>query len=145
MNRTGHSSEVTNHENGDGAGLKGMRVLVVEDNALSAALLEKLLSAQGHRVDVAHDGDAALEVALAKEPDVVLLDIGLPGMNGWEVAKLLLAQPAKKKPFVVAITGLGREEDYRTSAAVGVDLHLVKPTDAQQLVNLLRRFQRVIQ
>jgi DNA-binding response OmpR family regulator len=121
-----------------------MRVLVVEDDMQSAQLLEKLLCAEGHQVDLAFDGPTALDLAKCTEPDVVLLDIGLPGMNGWEVARTLLAQNKVKTPFVIALTGLGSEADFKCSSAAGVDLHLVKPTDAQQLVDLLRRFRRVI-
>ncbi len=74
----------------------------------------------------------------------MLLDIGLPGLNGWEVAKLIQKQSTDKKPFFIAITGYGKEEDRRHSEDAGVDLHLLKPVDPQELAAILRRFQRVI-
>jgi CheY-like chemotaxis protein len=75
---------------------------------------------------------------------VLLLDIGLPGMSGWELARWVTEQPAEKRPLLVAITGYGREEDRRRSEEAGIDLHLVKPVDPDQLLRLLRRFYRVV-
>ena len=77
-------------------------------------------------------------------PDVVLLDIGLPGMDGYGVARWITEQPCDKRPLLIAVTGLGREEDRRQSAAAGIDLHLVKPVEANVLQGLLSRFQAII-
>ena len=122
----------------------GLRILVVEDHADTAATLALLLRMEGHEVQVAPDGPAALEAVQIASPDVVLLDIGLPGMSGWEVARWVTGQPAEKRPLLVAITGYGREEDRRRSEEAGMDLHLVKPVDPDELLGLLRRFYRVV-
>jgi CheY-like chemotaxis protein len=121
-----------------------LRVLVVEDYVDSALSLQLLLQSLGHEVDVAFNGPMAVEMARNREPDVVLLDIGLPGMNGWQVAQLLRDQATLKRPFFIAVTGYDDEEDKRRSAEEGVDLHLSKPVDPQELAAVLRRFQRVI-
>jgi DNA-binding response OmpR family regulator len=107
--------------------------------------MARLLRLNGFDVRVAADGPAALEEARADQPDVVLLDIGLPGgMNGYEVALRLQEQKAEKKPLLVAVTGFANEADRRHSAEAGIDLHLVKPTEPDSLLRLLRRFQRLI-
>jgi CheY-like chemotaxis protein len=121
-----------------------LRILVVEDYVDSALSLQLLLQSLGHEVDVAFNGPMAVEIASKRAPDVVLLDIGLPGMNGWEVAQLLRDQATLKRPFFIAVTGYGKEEDKRRSAEEGVDLHLQKPVDPDELAAVLRRFQRVI-
>jgi CheY-like chemotaxis protein len=123
---------------------RALRILVVEDNPDTAVSLQTLLSLQGHDAQVASDGPAALEVAAGYQPDVVLLDIGLPGMDGLEVARQLREQASRKRPLLVAITGYGQESDRRRSAEAGIDLHLVKPADPDQLQALLRRFQEII-
>jgi CheY-like chemotaxis protein len=122
----------------------GLRILVVEDQADTAATLALLLRMEGHEVQVAPDGPAAVGAVQTAPPDVLLLDIGLPGMSGWEVARWVTEQPAKKRPLLVAITGYGREEDRRRSEEAGIDLHLVKPVDPEKLLGLLRRFRRVV-
>jgi signal transduction histidine kinase/DNA-binding response OmpR family regulator len=113
------------------------RVLVVEDNKDGAQILARLLRVWGHDVAVAHDGPAALESARAYHPEVVLLDIGLPGMNGYEVAQHLKEEDGMEKTFLVALTGYGQLEDQRESFAVGFDRHLVKPIDPAALKILL--------
>jgi two-component system, sensor histidine kinase len=124
---------------------KGLHVLVVEDHSPSAASIELLLRLSGHEVRIAGDGRAALESIQADKPDVVLLDIGLPGdMDGYEVAKWIGEQPSDRRPFLVAVTGLDGEEDRRHSKMAGIDLHLAKPVDAGQLQSLLARFQQVV-
>jgi two-component system CheB/CheR fusion protein len=123
----------------------GLRVLVVEDNADSAVSLARFLQRMGHEVEVAPNGQTAVEIALTHHPDVVLLDIGLPGLDGWEVARRLQWHPARKRPLLVAITGYDREADRRRSNEAGIDLHLAKPVDPDQLRWLLQRFQSVIQ
>lgn len=121
-----------------------MRVLVVEDNAKAADGLARLLRQAGHEVEVAADGPAAVSAAENNHPDVVLLDIGLPGPCGWEVAEMLHALPADKRPLLVAVTGYGDEEDRRRSREVGIDLHLTKPVDPDQLQQLLGRFRSFV-
>ena len=121
---------------------QGLRVLVVEDDADTAATLAHLFRLEGHQVRVAPDGPAALGQASADPPDVVLLDIQMPGMDGWELARRLKGQAQGRQPLTVAVTGHGREEDRRRSREAGVDLHLLKPADPQYLCHLLRRFRQ---
>lgn len=123
---------------------KGLRVLVVEDDADCAASMALLLRMHARDVRAAADSSAALDEAQAHPPDVVLLDIGLPGINGDEFAKRLQEQEAEKKPLLIAVTGFGSETDRRRSGEVGIDLLLVKPTDMGYLIRLLQRFERFI-
>jgi CheY-like chemotaxis protein len=122
----------------------GLRVLVVEDDPDSAVSLARFLQGIGHEVEVAPDSQAAVAAAQARRPDVVLLDLGLPGLDGWEVAWRLQGHPAQKRPLLVAITGHDREADRRRSDEAGIDLHLAKPADPEQLRQLLKRFRSVI-
>jgi CheY-like chemotaxis protein len=110
-----------------------LRVLVVDDNRDAADSLAILLEIGGHAVGVAHDGPAALELAQSFLPDVVLLDIGMPGMNGYEVAMRLRAIPAHHGALLVALTGWGQDEDKRRAMAAGFDHHLTKPVDSAAL------------
>ncbi len=114
-----------------------MRVLVVDDNEDGARLLARLLRSGGHRASLAYDGPAALESALSEPPDVVLLDIGLPGMDGFEVARRLRESEGPNRALLVALTGYGREEDLRRSREAGFDHHMVKPVDPRALNELL--------
>jgi two-component system OmpR family response regulator len=115
----------------------GLRVLVVEDHADTADSLALLLTLFGHEVRVARDGPTALEMARAFPPDVVLLDIGLPGIDGWQVAERLRQQSGQKRPLLIAVTGYGQDADHRRSQEAGIDLHLLKPVDPDQLRRLL--------
>ena len=123
---------------------QGLRILVVEDHAGTAAMLAQLLRMESHEVDVAADGPRALELAQAAPPDVALVDISLPGMDGHEVARRLHAQTGDKRPLLIAITGNAQEEYRARSAEVGIDLHLIKPIEPDELRRLLRRFQGII-
>ncbi len=114
------------------------RVLVVDDQADAARSLARLLKAWGHEVHVAHDGPAALEAAQAHGPELVLLDIGLPGMDGHEVARRLRAT-ARNGLQIIALTGYGQEEDRSRSREAGFDDHLVKPVDPEDLRRILGR------
>ena len=105
------------------------RVLVVDDNVDAAESLALLLRMGGHDVRVAHNGPDALAAAAAHLPDLVLLDIGLPGMNGHEVARRLRQQPGMDRTVLVAVTGYGQDEDRRRSLEAGFDQHLVKPVE----------------
>ena len=113
------------------------RILVVDDNKDAADSLASLLRLQGHDVQVAYDGAAAVAAASARQPQVVFLDIGMPGMNGYETATRLRAIPAMKGARLVALTGWGQEGDRRRSAAAGFDHHLVKPPDWSALSQIL--------
>jgi CheY-like chemotaxis protein len=119
-------------------------VLVVEDNEDAAASLGMLLRLYGCEVELAFDGPSACRAVQASPPDVVLLDIGLPKMNGWVVAKQIREQSVGKRPLLVAITGYGMEADRLRSEEAGIDLHLLKPVDPEQLKNLLDQFQSIV-
>jgi PAS domain S-box-containing protein len=109
-----------------------LRVLIVDDNVDAAVALGQLMEILGHEVALAHDGPAALAAAAAAPPDLILLDIGLPGMDGYEVATRLRAT-GHTRAALVALTGYGREDDVRRSHDAGFDHHLVKPVDLARL------------
>jgi len=113
------------------------RILVVDDLAASAETLMTLLEMEGFQVRVAHEGQQALDIARAFRPEVVLLDIGLPGMNGFEVARGLRAQPESRDALLIALTGYGEVESRTRSAQAGFDFHMVKPADVNLLLAML--------
>jgi PAS domain S-box-containing protein len=113
------------------------RILVVDDNRDTTATLALILERSGHHVHVAHDGLEAVHAAAAFRPDVVLLDIGLPKMNGFEVAKRIRQQRGKGDVALVAITGWGQQEDRRRAMEAGFDHHLTKPVELVALMQLL--------
>jgi PAS domain S-box-containing protein len=114
------------------------RILVVDDNVDAAETLSRLLRLSAHEVRVAHDGLAALATAREMNPDVVLLDLGLPKLDGFEVAKSLRARADGQRPLLVAITGFGQAEDRARTAAAGFDHHLTKPVDPKLLQTLMQ-------
>jgi DNA-binding response OmpR family regulator len=122
----------------------GLRILVVEDEPDTAATMASILRLEGHRVKVVPDSRSAFLTAQDEPPDVVLLDIGLPGVSGWELAKQLWDKAAPKKPLLIALTGYGRPADRRRSEEAGIHLHLVKPVDPDFLLAVLRRFQGIL-
>jgi len=113
------------------------RILVVDDSADAADSLATLLRLQGQSVQVAYDGAAALAAAQGFHPELVFLDIGMPGMDGYEVARRLRQQPENEKTLLVALTGWGQKEDRQRSKEAGFDHHLTKPAGAQMLQELL--------
>jgi len=113
------------------------RVLVVDDNIDSAESMAVLLRLHGHEVRLAHDGLAALEGADAFRPDVMFLDLDLPKMDGYEVARRLRLEPAMRYMTLVAMTGYGQEEDRQRTQDAGFQLHLVKPVDFNKVEELL--------
>jgi CheY-like chemotaxis protein len=115
------------------------RILVVDDNQDSADSLAMLLEVLGHDVAVARDGGSALVRANEFRPSVVVLDIGMPGMSGFEVATKLRASPEFLKTTLVAFSGYGQEADRRLSAGAGFDHHLVKPATVDQIEGILAR------
>ena len=115
-----------------------LRMLVVDDNTDSADSLGMLLKLHGHEVRVEYSGPAALQAAEAGPFDVILLDIGLPRMDGYEVARRLRARPDGKRPTLVAVTGYGYEADRQRSQEAGFDHHLVKPVGPERLEELLQ-------
>jgi signal transduction histidine kinase len=117
-------------------GGRPLRLLVVDDNQDAASSLALLLSLKGHTVALAHDGPSALEAARTGRPQVVILDIALPGMDGYEVARRLRAEEATRDAVLVAMTGYGQEDDHRRSRQAGFNHHLVKPVDFAELQQL---------
>src|SRR5262249_37297061 len=117
----------------------GRRILVVDDNEDAAELLASALEIMGYTVRVAHDGPQALKVAAELDPDLALLDIGLPVMDGYELARRLQDEPGLRRGPLVAVTGYGQPADRRRSEAVGFAAHLVKPVDIERVGSLIRQ------
>jgi DNA-binding response OmpR family regulator len=131
---------VVNSERQGGAAL---RVLVVEDDADTARTWVWLLQAMGHEVEIARDGPTALRAAEGNPPDAVLLDLGLPGLSGHEVAeRLRRQQTGAARPLIIAVTGFGEYPQRLRSYEVGIDLHLVKPVNPDELKGFLERYQK---
>ena len=118
-------------------GASGRRVLVVEDNRDSAELIAMMLRMSDHDVQVAYDGLSALELAQGHRPEVVLLDIGLPGRDGYEVAREIRRDPELGGIVLVALTGYGQEEDKRRAREAGFDHHLTKPVKPEELEEII--------
>ncbi len=119
------------------------RILVVDDNTDSALSVSLLLEMAGHETRTAYDGLEAVEVAGAYKPEVVLLDIGLPWMSGYDVCRAIREQPWGRDILIVALSGWGREEDRRKSQEAGFNRHLVKPLDYPVLEKLLEAWPAV--
>jgi signal transduction histidine kinase len=117
-----------------------LRLMLVDDNADSARSLAMLLELSGHQVEVAESGAVALERLDRYQPDCILLDIGMPGMNGYEVARRLRRMPRLHGTYLVALTGYGREHDRQLAQLAGFDQYLIKPVDYERLLELLDRF-----
>lgn len=113
------------------------RVLVVDDSVDAATSMAMLLKLSSCEVEIAHDGPTALDTAGTFIPDVILLDIGLPGMNGYELAKSFRNHPTLQGVRLIAITGYGQDEDRRKSSEAGFDHHLVKPVEYETLIAVL--------
>lgn len=119
-----------------------LRILVVDDNIDAAATLERMLTMAGNTVSVAHDGVAALSVAAEFLPEVILLDLDLPKMNGYEVAKAVRDMPGGSEMVIIAVTGFGLPSDKVRSKEAGFNHHLVKPVDPASLLQLLTSIER---
>jgi CheY-like chemotaxis protein len=115
----------------------------VDDNVDAADSLALLLDLAGHRTATAHTGPAAVEAARAFTPEAVFLDVGLPGMNGYEVASALRTEPSLADVMLVAVTGWGTEADRRRALEAGFDYHLTKPVEAGRVFELLSRVPAV--
>ncbi len=127
--------------NGSGA----LKILVVDDNEDSAESMSMLLQCDGHDIDTAYSGETALRLARELRPDVVLLDIGMPGMLGYEVARRLRTLRESSSALLIAVTGYGRESDVAQARDAGFDHHLVKPVDFDKLRSLLALRQASVQ
>jgi signal transduction histidine kinase len=117
----------------------GRRVLVVDDNVDAAHLIAEVLESVGHDTRVAFDGPAALDLLPGFRPDLALLDIGLPLMDGYELARQLVALNGRRRPLLVAVTGYGQSSDHERSRDAGFDAHVVKPVDVDELIALVDR------
>jgi CheY-like chemotaxis protein len=115
-----------------------LRILIVEDNVDAVEALRSLLEQHGHQVLVAYDGPTGIEAAKSGRPDVVLCDIGLPGMDGYAVAGAIRRDPAASTARLIAVTGYGRDVDRDRALESGFDIHLVKPVSARQLLGHLK-------
>jgi len=113
------------------------RILLVDDNEDAAELLSMLLVDAGHTVEIAHDAATALSLAPDLAPDVALLDIGLPVMDGYQLGSELRRRMGAQSPALVALTGYGQEKDRQRTAAAGFAAHLVKPIDPQHLLTVI--------
>jgi signal transduction histidine kinase/ActR/RegA family two-component response regulator len=118
---------------------RGSRILVIDDNVDTARGMLRLLKTLGNDVIIAHDGPSAIEAARPLQPEFILLDIGLPGMDGYEVAARLREEPSCRAAVIIAVSGYGQEEDRRRSREAGFDYHLVKPVDFNSLLPLIAR------
>jgi two-component system CheB/CheR fusion protein len=121
--------------------MQPLRILVVEDLHDSAETSAHLLRLWGYQTAIACNGERALEEAKTFHPDVVLLDIGLPGMDGYELARRLRQMEETAKALLVAITGYGQADDVKRSKEAGIDYHFLKPVDHAQLRKVLSQTQ----
>jgi CheY-like chemotaxis protein len=122
---------------GDGGGGAGRRVLVVDDNVDAAESLCDVVAFLGHTVEAVHDGATAVARVRERHPDVVLCDIGLPGMDGYEVAKAIRAEPDLAGVRLVAVSGYAQPEDRARARQAGFDAHVAKPADPADIGRLL--------
>jgi DNA-binding response OmpR family regulator len=113
------------------------RILIVDDNRDSAASLGLLLDAAGNTTRQAYDGEEAIAVAAQFRPDLLLLDIGLPKLNGFEVCRHIRAEEWGRNMTIVAVSGWGQDEDRRKSSEVGFDHHMVKPVSYAALLRII--------
>lgn len=132
-----YGSLVPQMNDSPGKQLASHRILVVDDNRDSAKTLAMLLGITGNETQVAHDGLAAIEVAESFRPEVILLDIGLPKLNGYEVCRAIRKEDWGAQIVIVALTGWGQDDDRRKSTEAGFNGHLVKPVEHDALVKLL--------
>jgi len=137
MSATTHSSTSGNSTDATDLSAQSKRILVVDDNVDAAESLQVLLGVYGHTVEIAHEGVTALQVAWAFKPDLLFLDIGLPGMDGYEVARRLRGEIGMKSIKLIALSGYGAENDLMRSKEAGFDRHVVKPVDPSQLPGII--------
>ena len=125
-------------DDGSPVAVRARHILIVEDDDNVRKALHRILQLDGHRVEVAGDGPAGVELALATAPDVAFIDIGLPRLDGFEVGRRIRAALGKRRMLLVALTGYGQEQDHRRSSEAGFDAHLVKPVSYDDLIRILR-------
>ena len=120
---------------------RAKRVLIIEDNADAAMTTQQLLQLKGHTIQIAADGLSGVKEAQIFKPEVVLLDIGLPGIDGYEVARRLRKLPETKEALLIALSGYGKPEDLLKSKKAGFNHHLVKPANMNELEALMAALQ----
>ena len=116
-----------------------MLILIVDDEPHSASALAMLLQAHGHVLHVAHDGQQACECAEDLRPDIILLDLSLPDVSGYDVCRHIRSQAWTRSPFIAALTGWGQPSDRQRTHEAGFDLHIVKPIDPDELLRVLNQ------
>jgi CheY-like chemotaxis protein len=117
--------------------VKRRRILIVDDNRDSADSLAKLLEIMGHEIGTAYDGEEAIQAAASFAPDVVLLDIGMPKLNGYDAGRRIRELPCCRNTFLIAVTGWGQEQDRRRTVEAGFNHHIVKPVNPEELMQVL--------
>ena len=120
------------------AGPPGVRVLICDDNVDAAYVLKQAFGLERHEVCVCNDGISCLETARQWRPDVVILDIGMPGLTGYEVAERLRSLEDAPRVLIIALSGWGTDSDRARSSAAGIDLHITKPADITTLLAAVR-------
>lgn len=123
-----------------GLSAAAFRILVADDNVDAASCLAVLLEAMGNETRIAHDGIEAVRLAEAFQPDIILLDIGMPGLNGFDACSRIRAQPSSQGVFIVALTGWTQEETKQRSQQAGFDCYVIKPVESAMLEKILRDF-----
>jgi len=121
-----------------------LRILIAEDNQDSADSLKMLLEALGFEAQISNDGESAVRTAAQWQPDAILMDIGLPGLNGYDATRRIRATRNGKKVMIIALTGWGQESDRQRSVEAGIDHHLVKPLDLARLQRLLETLRPAV-
>ena len=141
LSHTRHKSTVSDESQRDGPGTRSHRVLIVDDNADAASSIEILLREMGHDTRTAHDAQSALTQADLFKPEIVLLDLGLPGVDGLEVAQKIKAKPDGENVSLIAVTGWSQDHDRSRTTEAGFAAHLVKPVTAEEIRTALARVQ----
>ena len=142
MRKPQQQSHPTPRARATAASSAAFRVLIVDDNQDAASMLTALLGTMGHQVEQAHDGSAALDVFESFRPDVVLLDIGLPKMDGYQVAEQIRLKHTSEEVLLIAVTGYGHKQAIERGRDVGFDHHLLKPLNPRKLVELLAGYRK---
>lgn len=133
-------AQIAAPENATAVPLASRKILVVDDNIDGAEMLATLLELSGHHALIAHDGEAALRIAQETPPDLIFLDLGMPGMNGYTIAEQLKSDLRTARSILVALTGWGSAEDRRKTAEAGFSYHLTKPVDDGDVQEVLQKF-----
>ena len=120
-----------------------LRILLVEDNDDTAWSMAALLGRHGYEIEVTKDGPSALQVSATYQPDVVLLDIGMPEMDGWQLARQIRQQQNGRQPVLIAVTGYATTADRQRSQEAGINLHFAKPADPKELLEVLAKLSQI--